>query len=140
MSARQSDLRSRVRALLAESRAAVVRRTIEGPEAHRLELDALGRELLADFAESIERGGERRRGRLLWIFRPIEDDLELYSAALSRLLERAEERGRAAGILVSTTEDEPADCLCRCRAHRKYGCRICLRVEACEIHGDGGEP
>lgn len=127
----QIDLRSIVARLLRSQRKRASERALLPPDAPRHLLEAVGRELLADLAEASH--GERRRG--LWIFSaPV--DLELYAQALARLLERAEEKGRREGILVASDPDLDDQCACRCRAHRKTGCRLCLRTEACPAHGD----
>ena len=131
----QIDLRSLARSLLSSQRGRASERSLLSPDAPRHELEALGRELLADYADSLAARSERRAGRL-WIFAKRTDDLELYTQALARLLERAEEKGRREGIMVATDDALDEDCACRCRAHRKTGCRICLRTEACPVHGD----
>ena len=130
----QIDLRSLARSFLASQRGRASERSLLSPDAPRHELEALGRELLADYADALV-ARSKRAGRL-WIFSRRTDDLELYTQAFARLLERAEEKGRREGIMVATDDELDEDCACRCRAHRKAGCRICLRTEACPVHGD----
>ena len=118
---------------------------VRAAEKNRLDpelLDASGdereryvRDLLCDYAAKLRDEDERPLVSGTWIFARRVDH-EQYVQAVVELLRAAEGAGRFALAQELASEDQPEDCACRCRQHRRVGCAACVTVESCPRHSE----
>lgn len=92
------------------------------------------KELLDDLVDRVEQDtGQGPPG--VWIFRP-RVDVPTYLRAILDLVDTELDRARYEAWAASCDPNADPQCGCRCRAHRRVACPICLDVHRCPAHSD----
>ena len=123
-----------IKELLDRARTALSARPHRDPWDAVEQLEQRVRGLLDDYREAIDADTIAKGSTMGWIFKAAVPH-EVYREAMMALLREERIAGQREGA-AEMAERANWTCICRCKAHGKIGCPLCLNVYGCPYHSE----